>query len=171
MIGRGSTICLHEADSSMTGTRLKNVGAYLPSEALDRITDRLDSLPTRWKSHVSEPLASHSYPVNYADGRLSVRADTPVWASRLRQSQQEIMNQLRNDSFFTDLRELQVRVLPERSGVSMSGEIGEPRPPSRIPEHAAQLIKSVADGITDPALRNSLARLASASGRHTPQKK
>ena len=81
-------------------------------------------------------------------------------ASRRRHSQAEIMDELRHDPYFHDLRELYVRVLPERARAR-----GEKKPqaivlPSRIPDTAANLIKSVADDILDPALRRSLIRLA-----------
>ncbi len=157
-----------------TGNGPKSVGAFLTSETLKRITVRLDdmsNLLTRWKTHVGEPLASRSYPVSYADGRLSVRADTPAWASRLRQSQQEILNNLRRDPYFTSLRELQIRVLPGRGDVLKPERRKEPVIPSRIPEHAAQLIQSVAGDIANPALRNALSRLASAPARTSHAKK
>ena len=158
-----------------TGNGPKSVGAFLTSETLKRITVRLDdmsNLLTRWKTHVGEPLASRSYPVSYADGRLSVRADTPAWASRLRQSQQEILSNLRRDPYFTSLRELHIRVLPGRGDVlKPERRKEEPLIPSRIPEHAALLIQSVAGDIANPALRSALSRLASAPARPSHAKK
>ena len=147
----------------MTRNGPKNVGAHLPSAVLKRAgvhMDKLSSLLSHWKTNVGEPLVSHSFPVSYGNGRLSLRADTSAWASRLRHSQAEIMDELRHDPYFHDLRELYVRVLPERARTQ-----GENKPksimlPSRIPDSAAHLIKSVADDILDPALRRSLIRLA-----------
>jgi hypothetical protein len=43
--------------------------------------------------------------------------------------------------------------------------------PSRIPDSAASLIKSVADDILDPALRRSLIRLAGARDKSAPAKR
>jgi hypothetical protein len=157
-----------------TGNGPKSVGAFLASETLKRITVRLDdmsNLLTRWKTHVGEPMASRSYPVSYVDGRLSVRADTPAWASRLRQSQQDILNNLRRDPYFTSLRELQIRVLPGRGDVLKPERRKDALIPSRIPEHAAQLIQSVAGDIANPALRSALSRLASAPARPSHAKK
>lgn len=133
--------------------------------------DKLSSLLTHWKANVKEPLVSHSFPVSYEHGRLSLRADTSAWASRLRHSQGEIVEELRRDPYFHDLNELYVRVLPERAKIQ-----GEKRPktitlPSRIPDSAAHLIKSVADDILDPALRQSLIRLAGARDKSASAKR
>ena len=147
----------------MTRTGPRNVGAYLPSETFKQISGHLDNasnLFARWRAAVSEPLVSHSYPVSYNEGHLSVRADSSAWANRLRQSQQEIMTGLRRDPFFTQLSEIQIRVLPSHGDISQQNEKNKSDKPSRIPENAARLIKSVADDITDPVLRKALARLA-----------
>ncbi|MEK7717973.1 MAG: DUF721 domain-containing protein [Pseudomonadota bacterium] len=156
----------------MTRNGPKNVGAHLPSTVLNRAgvhMDKLSSLLSHWKANVGEPLVSHSFPVSYDHGRLSLRADTSAWASRLRHSQADIMDRLRADTYFQDLQELYVRVLPERA----RGPLEKKREvllPSRIPDTAAHLIKSVADDIIDPALRKSLIRLAGARDKQ-PQPK
>jgi hypothetical protein len=158
----------------MTRNGPKNVGAHLPSAMLNRAgvhMDKLSSLLVHWKTHVGEPLVSHSFPVNYEKGRLSLRADTSAWASRLRHSQTEIMNQLRDDPYFQDLHEIYVRVLPERARSQQEKKHAPPLLPSRIPDDAAHLIKSVADGIVDPALRRALNRLAGAQDRRQQPKR
>src|SRR3990172_10683395 len=99
----------------MTRNGPKNVGAHFPSAVLNRAgahMDILSSLLSHWKASVGEPLVSHSFPVSYDNGRLSLRADTSAWACRLRHSQMEIMKQLRSDPYFDGLSEIYVRVLP-----------------------------------------------------------
>ena len=157
----------------MTRNGPKNVGAHLPSTVLNRAgvhMDKLSSLLSHWKANVGEPLVSHSFPVSYDNGRLSLRADTSAWASRLRHSQADIMEQLRSDPYFQDLHELYVRVLPERARSPMEKQ-RKVLLPSRIPDTAAHLIKSVADDIVDPALRKSLIRLAGARDKSAPAKR
>ncbi|MBI3779087.1 MAG: DUF721 domain-containing protein [Gammaproteobacteria bacterium] len=157
----------------MTRNGPKNVGAHLPSTMLSRAgvhMDKLSSLLSHWKANVGEPLVSHSFPVSYDNGRLSLRADTSAWASRLRHSQGEIMEQLRVDPYFQNLHELYVRVLPERVRSPMEKK-RKTLLPSRIPDTAAHLIKSVADDIVDPALRRSLIRLAGARDKSAPAKR
>ena len=61
----------------MTRKGPRNAGAHLPNEILKRAgvhMDKLSSLLTHWKASVKEPLASHSFPVSYEHGRLSLRA-------------------------------------------------------------------------------------------------
>lgn len=147
----------------MTRNGPRNAGAHLPGEILKRAgvhMDKLSSLLSHWKANMGEPLVSHSFPVSYTNGRLSLRADTSAWASRLRHSQAQIMDELRNDPYFHNLRELYVRVLPERARTQGEKKRQSIVLPSRIPDNAAHLIKSVADDILDPALRRSLIRLA-----------
>ena len=158
----------------MTRNGPRNAGAHLPTEILKRAgvhMDKLSSLLSHWKASVGEPLVSHSFPVSYANGRLSLRADTSAWASRLRHSQAEIMDELRRDPYFHDLHELYVRVLPERARTQGEKKRTAITLPSRIPDSAAHLIKSVADDIVDPALRQSLIRLAGARDKSAPAKR
>jgi len=158
----------------MTRNGPRNAGAHLPSEILNRAgvhMDKLSSLLSHWKASVGEPLVSHSFPVSYDNGRLSLRADTSAWASRLRHSQAEIMDELRHDAYFHDLRELYVRVLPEQARTQGEKKRQSITLPSRIPDSAAHLIKSVADDILDPALRRSLIRLAGAREKSASAKR
>lgn len=158
----------------MTRNGPKNAGAHLPTEMLKRAgvhMDKLSSLLTHWKANVGEPLVSHSFPVSYDNGRLSLRADTSAWASRLRHSQAEIMTELRDDPYFHDLHELYVRVLPERARGQNEKKREAIELPSRIPDKAAHLIKSVADDIVDPALRKALIRLAGARDKSAHAKR
>jgi hypothetical protein len=157
----------------MTRNGLKNASAHLPSSVLNRAgvhMDKLSSLLSHWKASVGEPLVSHSFPVSYENGRLSLRADTSAWASRLRHSQADIIKQLRANSYFADLQELYVRVLPERTRGPMEKKRDSLVLPSRIPASAAHLIKCVADDIVDPALRKSLIRLAGARDKQAATK-
>jgi hypothetical protein len=119
---------------------------------------------------MAEPLVSHSFPVSYEKGRLSLRADTSAWACRLRHSQMEIMKQLRSDPYFGSLSEIYVRVLPDRDRSTLEKK-RKASLPSRIPDNAAHLIKSVADDIVNPALRRSLIRLAGTRDKSSPSRR
>lgn len=158
----------------MTKNGPKNVAAYLPTAAINRAgvhMDKVTNLLAHWKIYVGEPLASHAYPVSYDNGLLSVRADTSAWASRVRHSQMEIMKQLRQDPYFLNLTELHVRVLPERAGAAQEKRQVAQTVPSRVPDDAARIIKSVADDIADPGLRKSLNRLAGLQEKPSQQKR
>jgi hypothetical protein len=62
-------------------------------------------------------------------------------------------------------------VLPERAHTPNENKRQSITLPSRIPDNAANLIKSVADDILDPALRRSLIRLAGARDKSAPAKR
>jgi hypothetical protein len=159
----------------MTRKGPKNVGAHLPDAVRNRVgvhLDKISNLLAHWKAQIGEPLASHSYPVSYQGGRLSLRADTSAWASRVRHDHGKIIEQLKRDPFFHDLAELYVRVLPERAAARRQREAQiTMQAPSRISANAASLIQSVADGIADPMLRRSLIRLAGAPHKRLQPKR
>jgi predicted nucleic acid-binding Zn ribbon protein len=79
-------------------------------EALRR-QEALTPLNTVWKRSVAEPLRRHARPVTLAEGTLSVHAESPVWASLLRNSEQSIVSTLRS-SGLSEVRRLRVRVAP-----------------------------------------------------------
>src|SRR3989338_5312839 len=76
----------------------KELGAHL---------DEISKLRIFWLGAVSAPLGDHTHPARYAQGRLTVHADTSAWASRLRQRQAEIVKLLRHEPFFKHLHEPQ----------------------------------------------------------------
>lgn len=122
------------------------------------------ALQSLWVKHVQGPLAEHVRPVRYAQGVLSLQADSPVWASRLRQFEPELIGRLRREEYLRELRALKLRVDPSRAA------IGLVRAPSRravpVPPtlEAAAAIRSTAEAIGDPLLRASLLRLAAHTG-------
>jgi hypothetical protein len=72
------------------------------------------------------------------------------------------MQTLRQHLFFVDLVELGIRVVP----LSQASVTGSNRPQARLSEASTRVIKAVAAGIKDPALKAALERL-SANARDT----
>lgn len=141
--------------------KMKTIGAF-SREALARLGVRPEeraALESLWCRHIQPPLSAHTRPLRYAHGTLGVQADSPVWASRLRHYEQELLAQLRREPYFKDLRVIRVRVNPSQGAPS----VGRPNPtrrPNRLSADSARAIRSVADGVTDPTLRAALERLA-----------
>jgi hypothetical protein len=127
---------------------LRRFGRHLDDSALWRL---------RWQALVGEPMAAHSEPILYEAGRLTVAADGPAWASRVRQQEAALVRTLRADPELKALREIKVNVRPTRSAAAPS--IAPPRRPSRISPRAARLVRDVAASIGDPELRAALERL------------
>jgi len=137
----------------------KELGAHL---------DEISKLRIFWLGAVSAPLGDHTHPARYAQGRLTVHADTSAWASRLRQRQAEIVKLLRHEPFFKHLHELQVRVAPRAPEKNAAGaDRPQAAPRSRVPPAAAQLIRAVAERIGDPALRAALLRFGNHADAET----
>jgi len=125
-------------------------------EQLD-IASRLQLL---WQAYVPPPLAGHVHPTGYAHGQLQVRVDSPVWANRLRQQKQQLMQRLRRDPYLQKLQDIQVRVKPP--SYAPAPQIVTPKPRTtrrRLSKGTARLLHSLAEGIDDPALRAALERL------------
>lgn len=141
-------------DAFLTGGLSRAVSAYLDE------TTRLRAI---WHTHVSEPLASHTHPVRTAGGRLVVQADTPVWASRLRQQQFTLLSQLIREPALRHLEGLTVKVVPRSVGPDPNSAAS---PPARRPPFSSatgRLLKSVATGIENSDLRTALLRLSELS--------
>jgi hypothetical protein len=140
----------------------KNIGEY-STEILRRLGFRPDvfaELEDHWRRMMDERLVAHVRPARYRQGRLSVLADTPAWAGRIRQQQQSLIGRLRQDPFFKNLRELKISVAPRAQASDIVATTPTHR--SRVPADAARLLGRAAETITDPELSAALRRLGDA---------
>lgn len=137
---------------------MKRLNAFIEKKFLRAVGEdvRLSAL---WAGLAPPDLVGHFRPVAYIHGQLTLHADSPVWASRLRHQQQAIRDRLKTDPYFQDLVKLTVRAVP-RGG----GDVGVPAVPrsraKRFSTATARLLGQVAQGEADPTLRTALERLA-----------
>ncbi len=109
-----------------------------------------------WAATVGEPLAAHTMPVRYTEGRLVVNADSSVWSSKVLFQRQTLAQRLRREPLLKDLRTLQVRVRPP-----VAERVSPPEPPrAGLSPAARRCVAGIAQDIDDPALREALLRLA-----------
>jgi predicted nucleic acid-binding Zn ribbon protein len=54
----------------------------------------LETVFGQWEALVGERVAAHAEPVAVADGRLTVRAEDPAWASQLRWLERDLVHRL-----------------------------------------------------------------------------
>jgi len=151
----------------MGGVGPRRIGAFLTgglSRAVAEYMDETTRLQGLWHIHVPEPLASHARPVRFTMGKLVVHADTPVWASRLRQQQFTLVSRLVRDPLLQNLVGLSIKVTPAPTaeGCRPGREVSTPRP-QPFSSATGRLLRSVAEGIEHPALRASILRLAELS--------
>ena len=144
---------------------MKRLNAFIERKFLRAVGEdvRLSAL---WAGLAPPHLVGHFRPVAYAHGQLTLHADSPVWASRLRHQQQAIRDRLKSDPYFQDLVKLTVRAVPH--GI---GDLGAPAVPrsqtKRFSSLTAALLGQVAQGEADPALRAALERLAKTAAART----
>lgn len=140
----------------------KTVANFLPTGLLRTLGTRLDDvqrLQLLWQKHAGDALARHSEPLSYAGGELHLRVDGPVWASRLRQQEHALVEQLRREPSMYALRSLRVRVTPRASETPEPPPRGTPARANLSPKNE-KLLRGVADDIRDTKLRDALRRLA-----------
>jgi hypothetical protein len=146
----------------MTHRSPRKLGSFLSSDTLDglgmpRDLRDLPQIVAAWSSTVDAPLAQHVTPARYHDGCLSLRADSPVWASKIRHQQADIVARLRNNPALRQLTLLKVQIEP----LQISRPRAAPKPVVRYPSKGTvTLLEQVASDITDPGLRAALQRLA-----------
>jgi hypothetical protein len=147
----------------------RNIAAHLPPNLLNRLAnylDEADRLKALWQRLAPMPLAGRSLPVRYEAGCLHLQTDSAAWATRLRQSQAELLARLRREPFFAKLESLHVRVAPISTGTSAPSTAPQSGK-ARLSNGAAELLRGAADEVKDPALREALKRLSEAPATKT----
>jgi hypothetical protein len=153
-----------KAPRARTDPGLKPLEAFVSSGVFTHIQQRRDwlqALQTTWQQDVGLPLASHTRPVSYRSGRLLVHADASIWADRVRQQQDRLMQTLRQHPLFEGLMQVSVRAVPPEGAPKQAVK----RQGARLSATSATLINSTATAIDDPELRAALQRLGSRGKR------
>lgn len=122
--------------------------------SLSSLITQLKKIQDVWTTVVSTELAEHTRPTFYANGRLTISADAPVWANSVRHNQTSLVQRLRRHGL-PDVEVIHIRVLlPDQK-------------PRRVPvrrkdpsAHVQQVIHSTAMGIQDAELRTALLKLS-----------
>jgi len=123
---------------------LKNLLEH--GEALNRLTEQV-------RSHLPLPLSLHCRAGGVRDGRLTLVADTPAWAAKLRFHGPALVQKL-NRTGGASLSQVRVIISPP---VAEAPRTVRPRPV--LSEESARLLADTAAGIDDPELRSALLRL------------
>jgi len=145
----------------MTPRGPRSINALLPPALVKRLHEYLDEsarLASMWHQCVQPPLAEHARPGSLRHGSLEIIADSPVWASRLRQHQMELLRRLRLLPGLEDVHEVRVRVVPAAPKTA-ARRAAPTRGESRIPRNVRAQLQGLAEDVSDPALRAALRRL------------
>ena len=122
--------------------------------SLSSLIKQLKKIHDIWTTIVSAELAKHSRPTFYANGRLTISADSPVWADSIRHNHSSILQRLRQRGL-PEVETIQLRVLPvdqQRRRVLIHRK--KPSPDMQ------QIIQSTAMEIQDVELRTALIKLS-----------
>jgi hypothetical protein len=90
---------------------------------------------------------------------LTLSADSPVWATKLRFQLPVLMTALRQLAPAKELRRIEVKVSPFRVAEE------SPRPRIVLSSASAALLRDVAETVSDPKLQSVLLRLAGHSSK------
>jgi hypothetical protein len=122
---------------------------------------RLPEIAAAWGEAAGPDLSAHVHPIRYTDGKLVLRASSPVWISKVRHSHETLTQALRAKPLFKELIGLEVRAAP----LDLGRRKQSMQRAQAISPGTRKLLESVAGDIDDPELRAALTRL----GRKTPR--
>lgn len=91
----------NHSDRSKKFTTIANTVAQANNPVLQEIVGRAESIaPFQevWTKIIAEPLCHHTSPVSFSRGTLTVFADSPVWANRLRHCQYSVLALLNSNN-------------------------------------------------------------------------
>lgn len=125
-----------------------------PLKALLGHAQRLGHLQRLLESQLQPAAREHCHVAKWREGQLTLVVTDGHWATRLRYQQKRLQRQLQLFEEFANLTRIQFRVQPPLVQRRASGHSMD------LSTDAAQTIQSTADGISDPALRAALERLA-----------
>lgn len=117
---------------------------------------RLPEIVAAWTQAVGPVLAEQVRPIRYTEGKLLLRASSPVWVSKVRHLHETLTQELRQQALFRELRGLEVRAAP-RQNAKTDKRSSAPR---ELSTDTRLLLNAIANEIADPDLRAALARLA-----------
>ena len=116
----------------------------------------LGELDERVHELIPAPLNDHCRILSLRDDTLTLAADSPVWAARLRFHTTQLVKQLSDDQT-VNLRTVRVCVRPRERPAATRTASGKPL----ISRKNSHTLKQGARQVTDPDLKAALERLAS----------
>jgi len=101
-------------------------------------------------------LAEHVYAASATNGELTLVVDSPVWATRLRYAQSEIINGLQKFAISKKINRICIKVRPLEFKPK---PIKRPLRKMTISTSSASLMQQELEAISDPSLQEALKRI------------
>lgn len=130
-------------------------------QSLLRRAQAIEELTALVRTHLEAPLGQHCHVANLQHGVLTLQADSPAWAARLRYLTPQLRSALCADARFdVPLATIRVTVAPRAAP-----RPGRPPRRAQLSPESATTLRAAADGLSDPRLAAALRRLARRSGK------
>lgn len=117
-------------------------------------TRELSALEKKLCSYLPASLRDHVRVANYDEKSLSLCTDNAAWATRLRFKIPDILNIARNKCMLDSIQTVRISVAPTEK------ETSNRRQAPRLTSETAQLLRSTAESLSDPDLRQALLQLS-----------
>lgn len=130
-----------------------------PLQALLGAARRLDKLQNLLEAALEPAAREHCKVASWRDGTLLLIVSNGHWATRLHYQQRRLLRLLQEQTAFNGLQRILLKVQPVTGSSSAGARHVE------LSAAAADSLRTAADGISDPRLREALERLA----RHADQ--
>ncbi len=115
---------------------------------------QISTLQRKLRIELGSPLSKHLIVANFNHKALTIHADSPAWAARLRFQIPDILRIAKETCALTELHSIRVKVvIPEN-------EINKVKRKISLSDKSVQLIRKTAELTSDSALRSSLFRLS-----------
>lgn len=117
---------------------------------------QLRRLQGQYQKMISENLAKNCQVANFQQGVLTLCCQSAAWATRAKMDKGQIVTALRENDAFAHLKDIQVITRPATQPIESKEKIKE----ISMSGESANIISSMAEAISDPALSNALQRLS-----------
>ena len=146
--------------SSKPRSSFKTLSSIVNSELSHKRLDfaQLSRLQNIWQQSLPETLASHSKVAALNENELIVYADSPVWANKLANNRQKILETIQSKELgkkCAEIKYLRIQVDPSTSIISK-----KIKKLKGLSELASKYLSSAAAEISDPELRQALLKLS-----------
>ena len=139
---------------------MKSISKLINTRILGKAS-QLDKLPRLVRSCLPSECQNHVSVADIRDRQLVLVSDSPVWSSRLRLFQNDILEMLTNHANLQLNQILIKQTYPKQQAKTA------PIKPRYLDQNSAKLLQQTADSIDDADLRQALNKLASKTTKET----
>lgn len=133
---------------------------HKPLQALFSAAQRLGKLQALVEAQLEPAAREHCQVASWHDGCLLLLTSNGHWATRLHYQQRRLLRLLQEQTAFNGLQRILFKVQPVTGSSSAGARHVE------LSAAAADSLRTAADGISDPRLREALERLAKHADQH-----